>query len=304
MQFGALKARAADIVARFTLRHPGAERALHAVSRSAKWRERLKIGAVPIAYSRVARQREERIAVLDGYRIFVNVAEHIGIVPYFFGRDGTAAFLRDVVRPGDAVFDIGANAGHYTMRLATLVGAKGRVVAFEPNPVYAEMLERSIKLNGFGDRIRLERVALSSEDHARAKFFVSVDPTNSGTSSLIDHGWGTRADHAIEVETRTFDSILDELGIGRLRFAKIDVEHAEAIVLSGAKRTLAERRVDYFFIESRARSEAEKIMLNAGYGAYWMTPSRALVNADAAPEGAFGDFLFVHPDCKKPRLGA
>src|SRR5688572_3204906 len=43
------------------------------------------------------------------------------------------AFRSDVGN-GDVVFDIGANAGAYTLLLAQWVGTHGRVFAFEPAP--------------------------------------------------------------------------------------------------------------------------------------------------------------------------
>ena len=44
------------------------------------------------------------------------------------------------MKPGDTVLDIGANIGHYTARLSNLVGANGRVIAFEPIPETFELL--------------------------------------------------------------------------------------------------------------------------------------------------------------------
>src|SRR5580698_10220999 len=48
--------------------------------------------------------------------------------------------LREWVRVGDWVVDIGANVGHYTLELSSLVGRTGRVFAFEPIPETFELL--------------------------------------------------------------------------------------------------------------------------------------------------------------------
>ena len=48
-----------------------------------------------------------------------------------------ARFMRALnarVRPGDVVWDIGANVGMYTQQFAHAVGRSGRVIAFEPAP--------------------------------------------------------------------------------------------------------------------------------------------------------------------------
>src|SRR2546426_6450005 len=54
-------------------------------------------------------------------RRFVTDEKEYGLVQSFLG-------------PGDWALDIGANVGHYTMRMSELVGAAGRVIAFEPVP--------------------------------------------------------------------------------------------------------------------------------------------------------------------------
>src|SRR5215469_11881588 len=42
--------------------------------------------------------------------------------------------LAKTVRPGDIVWDVGANVGVYTELFCKWVGPEGGVVAFEPNP--------------------------------------------------------------------------------------------------------------------------------------------------------------------------
>ncbi len=41
--------------------------------------------------------------------------------------------LRQVVRPGMIAYDVGANAGFYTLALSRIVGDAGRVFSFEPD---------------------------------------------------------------------------------------------------------------------------------------------------------------------------
>jgi len=48
------------------------------------------------------------------------------------GERGEIALVRDLVRTGDRVVDVGANVGFYSALLAERVGPAGRVFAFEP----------------------------------------------------------------------------------------------------------------------------------------------------------------------------
>jgi hypothetical protein len=159
-----LKERAANLIARLALRSPALERFLQAGTRSSALCRRLRLGAIAMGYQRVLKAPAYRVAQMDGYCFYVNVGEPLGIEPYFFKRSGTAWITPSLVRPGDVCVDAGANAGHYTFLLASIVGPGGKVYAFEPNPDFARLLARSTALNGFQDRIEITRAALSSSD--------------------------------------------------------------------------------------------------------------------------------------------
>ncbi|MGG5822592.1 FkbM family methyltransferase [Falsiroseomonas sp. HW251] len=75
----------------------------------------------------------------------------------------TQLFQR-LIRPGDTVFDIGAHHGVYTLLGAVATGHGGKVHAFEPNPRYAELLDRSIAVNGFGGICQLHPVAVGAAE--------------------------------------------------------------------------------------------------------------------------------------------
>jgi FkbM family methyltransferase len=238
---------------------------------------------------------------MDGYRFYVNVGESLGVEPYFFRDPGTIWLTREIVRRGDACVDAGANAGHYTFYCASLVGPEGRVFAFEPNPDFAELLRQSVALNGYARVVQVEQRALYGRSGEVLPFFVSLEPTNSGTSSLIDHGRFVTPDRSIEVKTAALDDVIRDAGVDRLRLVKIDVERAEEFVLAGAARLLEERRIDYLIVEMLAGTAAQDILGRAGYEGYLALPAerRLMPLAEVAPE-RFGDFLFVRPGLTLP----
>jgi len=291
----------ADALARIALRFPLLERILVAGTRSPALRRHLRLGAVALGYPRVLHRRDVRIAEMDGYRFHVNVGESLGVGPYFFGDSGTVWLTRSLIGAGDVCVDAGANAGHYTFLCASVVGLQGRIFAFEPNPEFVSLLRRSVALNGFEKIVEVNTRALWSSSGESKRFYVSTEPTNTGTSSLVDHGWFVSRAHSIEVQTLRFDDFALQAGLEHFRLVKIDVERAEDSVLEGAQRTLAERRIDYLIVEMHHGSRASDLLSAAGYRGYLLIPERReLLALSNVSKDSFGDFLYVRPGLSPP----
>jgi FkbM family methyltransferase len=290
----------ADGLARLALRVPALERALLMGARRPLLRRHLRLGAIALGYPRVLGRRELRVAELDGYRFYVNVGESLGVEPYFFGSTCTVGLTRALIGPGDVCVDAGANAGHYTFFCASVVGPRGRVIAFEPNPEFAALLARSVRLNAYADIVQIEERALDSITGELKRFYVSVNPTNSGTSSLVNHGWFLSDERSIEVETLTFDDFVRSAKIARFRLVKIDVERAEDRVIAGAQRTLADGRIDFLIVEMHAGGRAQELLLGAGYRGFLISDGTANIPVSEVEPDRFGDFLFVRPGLDPP----
>ena len=137
------------------------------------------------------------------------------------------AFLR-YVHPGNTVFDIGAHAGFHSVFCGLLVGAAGRVFAFEPNPISRHSLEGQLRLN---QTLRLAVVPYALGDTVGLADF---DATRGSESSITSTGTS-------KVEMRTLDSLVPvELPVPDV--IKIDVEGEEGKVLRGSLKTLSKFR--------------------------------------------------------------
>lgn len=137
-------------------------------------------------------------------------------------------FMARRIKPGMAVVDAGANHGYYTVLFADLVGSAGRVAAIEPNPVTAEFLRRSVRVNGYEDRVEVFEKALASADNLILVFLApGSEPKNARVVSDIEAGHSD----TITVSSARLDTLL--AGWPRLDFIKIDVEGAEEAMLSG-----------------------------------------------------------------------
>ncbi|WAJ26172.1 FkbM family methyltransferase [Antarcticirhabdus aurantiaca] len=145
-------------------------------------------------------------------------------------------FCRTLVRPGDLAFDVGAHVGS---RARALAAAGARVVAIEPQPLFADYLARRVA----GPRIAVLPVALGRTP-GRATLNVS---RRHPTVSTLSADWigkvreapgfsGVRWEGRTEVPVTTLDALIAEHG--RPAFCKIDVEGLEAEILGGLSQPI------------------------------------------------------------------
>jgi FkbM family methyltransferase len=300
-QASAFRLRLAERLARISAAAPIVERAVVALCRREPVRRALGVGAIAVAYSRIGDQPEIRVAELDGYRLAVNVHEHLGLGPYFFGDTGTLWPTPSLIPPGGTCVDAGANFGHYTFFAASRTGPSGRVIAFEPNPANAALVRRSIQLNRFEDRVTLDPRALWDVSGERLPLLLSPLHDNSGITSLLVHTPELRNAQAVEVETVRLDAAAEALGIAHVDLMKIDVERAEQHVLRGAERLLAGAAIDHLIVEMYSDDPSAELLRGHGYRGYRIVPSeRRLEPAQPGAERAFGDYLWVSPRAFEP----
>lgn len=153
---------------------------------------------------------------------------------------------------GKVIFDIGAHIGFHSLYFARLVGPKGKVYAFEPNPKNVERLNLIREKNpDIKNIITVCDVAVSNV--LGTEEFSMSDDIESGRSSggfidTADTIWGReafamRGFKEISVKTVPMDLFKQELGIQEAPdLIKIDVEGAESLVLIGAKNTLLSKK--------------------------------------------------------------
>jgi FkbM family methyltransferase len=168
------------------------------------------------------------------------------------------SILHRLVSPGDFVFDIGANVGHYTKALSELVGPHGRVVAVEPVPTTFSLLAANIDHFDYKN-VTLLNVALSN------RFDQVGMHVPMGFSRIKNYYRAQITDEAPDV--RVLALRLDSLGINRsVRLVKIDAEGHDRAVLEGA-RDLIERDSPIIIVEtdSNVAEEVFELLSALGY---------------------------------------
>ncbi len=142
---------------------------------------------------------------------------------------------------GAIVVDVGANLGWHALHAARHPHVE-TVVAFEPDPFNAWLLERSLSENRIDNVVVDSRAVGAAPGLAKLYRYKSA---NFGRHSLAaDHGHGSRS-----LPVTDLDGALANLGLADRPVAllKIDVEGYEPAVIAGAARTL--ERTDAVILE-------------------------------------------------------
>src|SRR5262249_33831134 len=134
----------------YVLRHPcNRRRPVSSVARVLGWQLRKRLGAGAIV-----------TPLADGTSLYVSphhcssaLVRYVRLPEY-----DDMSFARDLLGPRDWFVDVGASVGVYTL-LAAARAPLGGVIAFEPDPLAREELERNLRLNGLGNVVVRDEAA-------------------------------------------------------------------------------------------------------------------------------------------------
>jgi len=176
----------------------------------------------------------ERWADAHGEKILINAGDRGIGECLFFGREYTrlrVSAMREMVKEGDTVIDIGANIGYFTVLLARLVGKKGKVYAFEPDPRNCAYLNRTVERNG------LTNVAVIPKAVSNEAGELTLYQTACWASNAV-----APCEHVSEVtvEVTCLDEFMKDLD--HVDFVKIDTDGSEPLAIQGMSRLIGRSR--------------------------------------------------------------
>jgi FkbM family methyltransferase len=184
--------------------------------------------------------------------------------------------LMDAVRPGDLVWDVGANVGLYSELFCQWVGKEGSVVAFEP---FANSCDRIRERLANSAALRVENIALGDTDTS-GRLVTGAESVENHIATDADALAGSTG---VPVVICRGDTVCNRLG--RVpNVIKIDVEGFEEEVLMGMEEVLASPtlrsvlvEVHFKKLEERGRPTApiriEKLLGSKGFRTTWVDAS-------------------------------
>jgi len=162
--------------------------------------------------------------------------------------------LANWVQPGDWVLDVGANIGHYSRRMSELVGATGRVIAFEPVPETFELLACNVSL------FPLKNVTVVNMAASRTTQMLgmSVPKFDSGLDNyymahLTENGG----------MFQVLCAPVDNFGFEKISLVKIDAEGHELDVVKGMAELI--KRDHPVLIVELSGDETKELLESFGY---------------------------------------
>jgi FkbM family methyltransferase len=180
--------------------------------------------------------------VFGNARVFVTPSAGLKFMLRPMSKTDPALFrnVLELVRPGDVVWDIGANIGLFTFSAAAQAGRKGRVIAFEPDTWLVHILRRSaLAQPEASSPVTIVPAAVGSEIGLRQ---FAIASRSRASNALAGYG-RTQTGGVYEEQTivaLSLDWLADRLPPPNV--IKCDVEGAEVEVFSGQSMILGNIR--------------------------------------------------------------
>ena len=169
---------------------------------------------------------------------------------------------RELISPGDVVWDVGANVGLFSFCAAAL-GAKS-VLAIEPDAWLSQMVARSIVLAGVP--VRVMNVAASDRNGVAELEISARSRAANHLTEAQGSGESSTPQFMQAVETVRLDSLLEQFPAPSV--LKIDVETHEMKVLIGAENVLATRPTIWCEVAPENSLEVFEFLHQRGYTLY------------------------------------
>lgn len=178
------------------------------------------------------------------------------------------------IRPGDVVWDVGANVGLYSKKFSDAVGSSGKVFAYEPSPDNLQRLNEAVTSLG---NITVLPVALGESEDI-VVFEQGNDPLGA-TSRIVDEAV-RESEGQVEIQLSSGDHLVSSGAVAIPNVIKVDTEGFELDVLRGIRQTLRHKSLRTICIEihfgllkerglPNAPSDIEKLLVSSGFSLVW-----------------------------------
>lgn len=204
-------------------------------------------------------------------------------------------FVKNLIKPGDTVVDIGANLGYFTKLFSKWTGNNGKVIAIEPVPLYNKIIlwatgrQKNITLYPFALGKENKKIFLVTPDHfgylRTGLPFVYDDESKTDISEY---------EFSFEAEMKKASDLFESFQ--KIDYLKCDIEGYEEVVIPEILPVL-EKFKPIIQIETWGEHKpvVEKLLTGVGFEKYYLAGA-ALKKAVAGEQDPGGDLIFIHKE--------
>ena len=197
-----------------------------------------------------------KVCWVNGVRIQLeasNQRELSRIMSYATKEPGTIAWIDNYIKPGDVLYDIGANIGQYSLYPALKWGGNIRVYSFEPESQNYAALNRNIHINDLSDNVVSFCLAVSDSTHI-ASFNIrghlrAGEAIHQFGSTVDDVGATFSPIHRQGMMGVSLDDLHFRYHLDFPNAIKIDVDGLESDVIRGGTEVISDPRLRSVLIE-------------------------------------------------------
>ncbi|HTA77189.1 MAG TPA: FkbM family methyltransferase [bacterium] len=186
-----------------------------------------QIKPIRAAYDKLFQILKPKSVMVQGHRMWLDDQDTLELATREIYEPFETALFKKELKAGQTVLDIGANIGYYTLIAAKIVGPRGKVYAFEPDPDNFALLKKNVEYNCYANVVLVNSAV--SDKNKTAKLF--INKTNRGDHRLYDSKDGRPS---IPVQTLKLDDYFKKLD-QKIHFIKMDIQGSEARALNGMK---------------------------------------------------------------------
>ena len=249
-----------------------------------------------------------KIKLSDGetIKLKTNQTDFVAFWVYWKGLytyEYTSIFEK-IIGKVNGFIDIGSNGGLYSL-IAAKKSENIKILAFDPSNAANYFVNENIRINGFSDKIRFFKIAMSDKTETLDFFEVKnrkypyLKYNLGGSSSLINH---PKLFNQISVQAYSFDSFLAENPEHNFEidFIKIDAEGAEPNIIRGMKKTIEKYKpiIVCEILMDNVGGEIEKLFTDLGYRFFLnrgkdLIPVKQILKNESDDE--IYNYFLVHP---------